>query len=82
MLRCGPTFQCLPGSSTAPFSSTPSFGHLQLFISQTVLGICENRAWGWSITSGVFLFKAGLSTGQFWDTPRLVAGVEWHICIR
>lgn len=78
VLRCGATFQCPTGasSSAAPFSSTCSFGHLQ-FISQTVLGICENRAWGWSITSGSFVFKAGFSTGQFWG--RLVAGVEEHI---
>lgn len=29
---------------------------------------------------GVFLLKAGFSTGQFWDMPRLVAGAEGHIC--
>lgn len=69
------------GSSTAPCSSTCSLGHLQ-FISQTVLGICKNRAWGCSITSGVFLFKAESNAGKFWDVPRLVAGAEGHIRTR
>lgn len=66
VLRCGATFQCPHRSRQqhSSFSSTCSFGHLQV-ISQTVLGICGNRAWGWSITSGIFLFKAGCSTGQF-----------------
>lgn len=63
MLRCGATFQW-SWQQHSSSSSTCSSAHLH-FISQTVLGICENRAWGWSTTSGIFLFKAGFSMDNF-----------------
>lgn len=74
MLRCGPTFHCLHRSRQQHGSLLQHLLLWSFTVHFSILGICENRAWGWSITSAVFLFKAGFSTGRFWDMPRLWKG--------